>query len=82
MEPARKKVEFVGVDGRVVVTKGDKVLVADLYSLGGELFADIYDKYYQLFKDGFTSGPWRWEHFTDLAINIRCNSLGRMVCQN
>lgn len=83
MEPARKKVEFEPIpDGQVILIINSLPVGCALYKLGNELFADLGDEFTQLLKDGFTSGSWRWEHFPNPPINIRCNSLGRMICQN
>lgn len=83
MEPARKKVEFELIEGAsVIICAFGEPMRFPLAKLGNELFAVMGKEYVQLFKDGFTDSPWRWEHFPDPPINIICNSLGRMVCQN
>lgn len=83
MEPARTKVNFRAiVGGSVILHDRGQVFIADLWELGGELFADVGNGFAQLYQHGFTSGSYRWEHFPNPPINIRCNSLGRIVCQN
>lgn len=87
MEPAGKKVEFEPIaNGFVVLTYDGVYDYHQLWKLGNELYADWYGNTNVLIaleKDGFTSRPGvRWEHFPDPPINIICNSLGRMVCQN
>lgn len=83
MEPARKKVEFEHIEhSAVILIAAEGPVWSVLYKLGDELFALFGDYYLQLYKDGFTSGPVRWEHFPDCPVNIRCNSLGRMICQS
>ncbi len=83
MEPARKKVEFERIeDGQVILIIHNLPVGCDLHKLGDELFADLGDEFVQLLADGFTSGRWRWEHFPNCPVNIRCNSLGRMTCQS
>lgn len=82
MEPARKKVTFEQLDGKVILVDYSKHRshTTDLYSLGGEVFADYYGSFIALYKDGFTTADnIKWEHFVEPAVNIRCNSLGRIV---
>jgi len=83
MEPARAPVSFRRIpDADVILILQGQVFVAALWELGGELFADVGTGFAQLYQHGFTAGPYRWEHFPNPPINIRCNSLGRMTCQN
>ena len=80
MEPARAPLSFHRIpDADVILTFKGQVFVAALWELGGELFADVGNGFAQLYQHGFTSGPYRWEHFPNCPINIRCNSLGRIV---
>lgn len=80
MEPARKALKFEPIPhGQVIVIIHNLPVYCDLHKLGDELFADLGDEFVQLYKDGFTSGPYRWEHFPNCPINIRCNALGRIV---
>lgn len=80
MEPARKALTFQRIPGAdVILILKDQAFVAELWELGDELFADVFDSFVQLFEHGFTSGPYRWEHFPNCPINIRCNALGRII---
>lgn len=86
MEPARAPLDFERIpDAEVVlIIKGSPVVVP-LWHLAGELFAERlgFNVFIPLLKDGFTDSDYiRWEHFPDPSVNIRCNFLGRMVCQS
>ena len=84
MEPTRKKVEFVLLEDAFVVLRHpqESKVIAPLWELAGELFAE-HQGFVQLYKDGFTSGPYQWEHYINLPFHIRANALGRIViCQS
>lgn len=88
MEPPRAKVAFRRVpDASVIcVSRGTppKTFSFPLFELGGECFAGTdFLGFVQLFAEGFTSSPLRWEHFVNLPLHVRANSLGRItLCQS